>query len=224
MTREAATADAAETSARALLDDLPRLHDWGRGPEVGGLDKRIGERLIAEVGRYERTRVLETGAGASTLLFCCLQPGALTTIAPDASLQVRTMAEAETRGIATTPLRFLCERSELALPRLVANGERFDACLIDGSHNWPAVFVDFCYMNVMLPVGGTLFVDDVQLYSVHQLFMLLRQQEEYEYVALDNKLATFRKRLDHPFLPEWRSQPYLEQNTVVPPESGEESR
>ena len=126
MTREAPTAEGAEASARALLEDLPNLHDWGRGPEVGGLDKRIGERLIAEVRRYERARVLETGAGASTLLFCCLEPGALTTIAPDASLQERTLAEAEVRGIATDPLRFLCERSELALPRLVANGEHFD--------------------------------------------------------------------------------------------------
>ena len=89
--------------------------------------------------------------------------------------------------------------------------------LIDGCHNWPAVFVDFCYINIMLEPGGTLFIDDVQLYSVSQLHQLLREQEEYEYVGLDGKFATFRKVLDSAFLPEWRSQPFIERNTVSPP-------
>ena len=81
------------------------------------------------------------------------------------------------------------------------------------------MFVDFCYINMMLPVGGTLFVDDVQLYSVGQLYLLLREQEEYEYVGLDGKFATFRKVLDRPVLPEWRSQPFIERNTVATPPS-----
>jgi hypothetical protein len=206
-----------QLAARALLDDLPRLHHWGGEPQVGGLNRPIGERLIAELERYDSPRVVETGAGASTLLFCCLQPGALTTIAPDAALRDRMLAEARTRGIPTSPLRFLCEQSELALPRLMAEGDGFDVGLIDGCHNLPSVFVDFCYINMMLPVGGTLFVDDVQLYSVAQLYLMLRQQPEFEYVAIDGKLATFRKVVEHTFLPEWRSQPFVEQNTVVAP-------
>jgi hypothetical protein len=208
-----------EAAARALLADPPRLHDWGQGPVVGGLTQRIGERLIGELGRYDSPRVIETGAGASTLLFCCLEPDAVTSIAPDAGLRDRMLAEAAAREIPTDRLRFLCDHSERALPKLAEAGEHYDAALIDGSHNWPAVFVDFCYFNLMLPVGGTLFVDDVQLYSVAQLYLLLRQQEEFEYVGIDDKLATFRKVLDHPFLPEWRSQPYIEENTVVAPPS-----
>jgi hypothetical protein len=204
-------------AARALLADPPRLHDWGRGWEVGGLTPRIGERLIGEIGRYDSPRVIETGAGASTLLFCTLQPQAVTSIAPDAALRDRMLAAASERGISTERLDFICDRSELALPKLAEAGDRFDAALIDGSHNWPAVFVDFCYLNLMLPVGGTMFVDDVQLYSVVQLYNLLRKQEEYEYVGLDDKMATFRKVVDHPWLPEWRAQPYIEENTVVDP-------
>jgi hypothetical protein len=79
------------------------------------------------------------------------------------------------------------------------------------------VFVDFCYINMVMPAGGTLFIDDVQLYSVEQLYLLLREQPEYEYVALDGKFATFRKVLDCRFLPEWRLQPYIERNTDNPP-------
>lgn len=213
---DAETAKGTE-AANALLADPPRLHHWGGDPEVGGLDQQIGNRIIAELARYASPRVIETGAGVSTLLFCCLDPDALTSIDPGAALRDRMLAEAAARGVSTDRLRFLCEHSELVLPRLAAAGERFDVGLIDGCHNWPAVFVDFCYINLMLPAGGTLFVDDVQLYSVSQLYLLLRQQEEFEYVALDGKFATFRKTLDHPFLPEWRSQPYIEQNTVVAP-------
>jgi hypothetical protein len=204
-------------AARALLADLPRLHRWRGEPEVGGLDQRIGERIIAELGRHPAPRVIETGAGASTLLFCCLQPRDLVSIAPDEALGDRMLAEAEAREIATDRLRFLCERSELALPRLVADGEHFDIALIDGSHSMVSVFVDFCYVNLMLSVGGSLLIDDVQLHSVGQLYLLLRQQEEFEYTALDGKLATFHKVRDRPFLPDWRAQPYVEANTVVPP-------
>jgi hypothetical protein len=213
-----ATTDS-EAAARALIADPPRLHDWGRGLEVGGLTGRIGERMIAEIGRYDSPRLIETGAGASTLLLCCLEPEAVTSIAPDAALRDRMLAAASDRGISTEQLRFICDRSELALPKLAEAGDRYDAALIDGSHNWPAVFVDFCYLNLMMPVGGTMFVDDVQLYSVAQLYNLLRKQEEFEYVGLDDKMATFRKVLDRQWLPEWRSQPYIEQNTVVEPPS-----
>lgn len=214
---ETATPEGTEARARAFLDDLPRLHRGDGEARVGGLNRPIGERIIAELARHDSPRVVETGAGASTLLFCCLEPDSITSIAPDSALRDRMLAEAAARAIATDRLRFICEQSELALPRLVDEGERFDFGFIDGNHNWPGVFVDFCYINLMMRVGGALLIDDVQLYSVSQLYLLLRQQEEFEFVALDNKCATFRKVLDHPFLPNWRSQPYIEQNTAVAP-------
>ena len=204
-------------AARELLGDLPRLHHWRGAPQVGGLNSVIGERILTELDRYDSARVIETGAGATTLLFCCLRPEALTTIAPDAGLRDRIIAESARREIDLDPLRFVCERSEVALPAIAAEGGRVDAGLIDGSHSWPAVFVDFCYINMMMPAGATLFVDDVHLYSVSQLYLLLRQQEDFEYVALDNKLATFRKASDRPFLPEWPGQPYIAQNSTIPP-------
>ncbi|MEK6250799.1 MAG: class I SAM-dependent methyltransferase [Actinomycetota bacterium] len=175
--------------------------------------------MITEVSRYESPRVIETGAGATTLLFCCLGPTAVTSIAPDAELHERILAEAAAREISVDPLRYVCERSEVALPQLADEGDQFDVGLIDGGHNWPSVFVDFCYINMMMPAGGTLFVDDVHLYSVSQLYLLLRQQEEFEYVTLDDKLATFRKLVWSPFLPEWTEEPYIAQNSTVPPES-----
>jgi hypothetical protein len=206
----------AHVNAHALLEDLPKLHYWGGEEQVGGLNVPIGQRVITELEGYDSPRVIETGAGATTLLFCCFEPKAVTSIAPSEELGERITSEAERRGISLEPLRFLSERSEVALPRLWADGERFDVGLIDGSHGWPAVFVDFCYINAMLPANGTLFVDDVQLFSVSQLHLLLREQKGFEEIAVDGKLATFRKLGDDPFLPDWNWEPYIQRNSPVP--------
>jgi methyltransferase family protein len=207
---------AAPTAARALLANLPKLHVWEGEEQVGGLNSVIGERLIKEVAGYDSPRVIETGAGATTLLFSCLDPGALVSIAPSGPLRDRIFAEATRRQIPLTRLFFVCDRSELALPRIAADRNRFDIGLIDGSHNWPSVFVDFCYINMMIPAGGTLFVDDVHLYSVSQLFHLLRrQQEQFEFIAVDDKMATFRKLVHKQFLPEWHREPYIAEQSPV---------
>ena len=206
----------APPAAQALLANLPKLHYWRGAEQVGGLNSVIGGRMIEELARYDSPRVIETGAGATTLLFCCLDPGALVSVAPDAELRDRIFAEATERAISLDCLFFVCDRSELALPSMVGN--RFDVGLIDGSHNWPSVFVDFCYMNLMMPAGGTLFVDDIHLFSVSQLFRLLQQQEQFEQVAVDDKMATFRKLVDAPFLPEWSREPYIAENSPVSPD------
>ncbi len=200
-------------ASQALLQDLPALHHWGGGPQIGGLDRRIGRRVVDELEPLAEATVMETGAGASTLLFLTLAPRVVTAIAPDDGLRTRILDEAARRGLDTSPLRFIVDRSEWALPGLAAAGERIDVALIDGNHGWPAVFVDFCYFNVMLRAGGTLFLDDVQLHSVGQLFLLLRQQPGFRFVALEGKFATFRKEGDEPFLPEWIGQPFVASNS-----------
>ncbi len=198
-----------------MLADLPKLHIWGGQPRVGGLNRTIGDRIIAELETLDSPRVLETGAGVTTLLFLCLDPATLTTVAPDEALQQRILDEAKARGIGTDRLRFICDRSEIVLPRLADAGEKIDVGLIDGNHGWPASFVDFCYINRMLRNGGVLFVDDVQLHSVGQLFLLLRHQEEFELTAFDGKFATFRKVKDREFLPDWRAEPFIRINTPM---------
>jgi hypothetical protein len=203
------------TAATALLDDLPALHFWDGRPQVGGLDKRLGMCLVDGVMSIADPAILETGAGASTLLFLTLTPSALTSIAPDDQLRQRMIHEAASRSISTTPLRFIVERSEIALPSLALAGESVDVGFIDGNHGWPAVFVDFCYINMMLRQGGLLFVDDLQLHSVAQLFLLLRQQEQFELERFEGKMAMFRKVSDDRFLPDWRREPFVANNSLM---------
>jgi predicted O-methyltransferase YrrM len=199
--------------ARTFLHDLPKLHIWNDVPQVGGLNPYIGGRIIEVVNELGSPRVLETGAGSSTLLFLLLGPQSVTSIAPDRSLHDRVHTEAAERGIDTRPLRFLVERSEVALPQLAAAGESIDLALIDGNHGWPAVFVDFCFINYMLRKDGVLLVDDIQLHSVAQLFLLLRNQPDYELLSIEDKQATFRKVTEVQWLPDWRQEPFIESNS-----------
>lgn len=51
-------------------------------------------------------------------------------------------------------LEFMEEPSYLALPRMLAEGKRFDFIMIDGWHSFDYVFVDYFYSDLLLNVGG----------------------------------------------------------------------
>jgi hypothetical protein len=200
------------------MRDRPFLHVDRHGePKDGGTNRPIAQRFIAEVGALDAPRIAETGTGLSTLLFLTLAPASVISISPDPELHERTRREADVRGIDRGPLRLINDRSEAALPLLALVEQlEIDAGFIDGNHGWPAVFVDFCYLNRMLRVGGLLFVDDVHLFPVGQLVGLLRQQPHFELVAIDaRKMATFRKKVDQPYLPDWSREPFLTMNTAT---------
>ncbi len=204
--------------ARRILSDRPFLHRTRDDqPKDGGLNPPMGERFIKELTALDRPRIAETGSGLSTLLFLSLDPGAVISISPAPDLHERIRAEGATRGIAMETLRFVDDRSETALPLLaLVEGVELDAGFIDGNHGWPAVFVDFCYLNRMLRPGGLMFVDDIQIYAVAQLVCLLREQTpHYEFVGIDSKMATFRKGIDKEYLPDWRMEPFITSNTAT---------
>jgi predicted O-methyltransferase YrrM len=52
------------------------------------------------------------------------------------------------------------EGSEIGLPKLLAEGVRCQAAIIDGYHTFDHALVDFFYINKMLDVGGVIVLDD----------------------------------------------------------------
>ncbi len=203
----------------ALLADPPELHIWDGKPRVGGMGGEVGHRLVRNIRArppVDTFDVLETGAGLSTLLFLALGVTSITSVDPTDGLRDRVFAEAARRGIDVRPLDYIEERSELALPKMVESERRYDLCLIDGSHAWPTVFVDFCYANACLRESGLLLLDDVQLHSVRQLFLLLAAQPGYRLVSeqWDWKLAAFVKETRETFLSQ--VQPFLVTSTGGP--------
>jgi predicted O-methyltransferase YrrM len=73
-------------------------------------------------------------------------------------------------AITAAGLNGLCtlvaERSELALPRLMAEGFVADAAFVDGSHIFHRVFVDLAYLHEIVRPGGLIVLDDCQWPSV----------------------------------------------------------
>ena len=58
------------------------------------------------------------------------------------------------------------ERSQLALPRLLAEGVVADAAFVDGSHIFHNVFVDLYFLRELVRPGGLIVLDDCQWPSV----------------------------------------------------------
>ncbi len=65
-------------------------------------------------------------------------------------------------------VEFHAEGSEIVLPRLLAQGRRFDLAFLDGNHRFEGVFLDLFYSGWLLKEGGVVFVDDTQLPGVRR--------------------------------------------------------
>jgi hypothetical protein len=200
------------TKLDTFLSDLPLLHTWDGGAtwNNGGFWRPHFEAIHPFIA--DRSAILETGAGNSTIFFLLHKPKKLVSIAPEAPLFDRIYAYCDRNDIDRTCLEAVVECSEWALPAL-AKEQQFDFVLIDGAHGWPHVFVDFCYANATLRKGGILTIDDTHLHSVKELGRMLMLQPEFKLVAHHQKTALFRKMTDVRSLPEWIGQPYIVQRS-----------
>ena len=54
----------------------------------------------------------------------------------------------------------LREQSQIALPRLAAQGMSADAAFVDGSHVFHNVFIDLYYLHMIVRPGGLVILDD----------------------------------------------------------------
>ncbi len=95
------------------------------------------------------------------------------------------------------------EKSELALPALVADGVQADFVYIDGHHGFDHAFVDMFYADQIVPVGGVIAFDDSGWRSVHKVIQYLLRYRKYEELDVGiphrylstNPIKTLIKRL-----------------------------
>jgi predicted O-methyltransferase YrrM len=134
-----------------------------------------GEALRSWVTREAATQTIEIGLGYGiSALFIC--EGLLANGGADAE-HVVIDPHQDTRfancglqlldeaGIADM-VEFHASESQVVLPRLLAEGRRFDLGFVDGNHRFDAVFVDLVYLGRLVHAGGIVFVDDYQLLAV----------------------------------------------------------
>lgn len=104
------------------LDDLPMLHSWDGGQtwNTGGFQREHLELLhhFLKQNLPARPRLLETGAGNSTICLLFLSPSQLVSIAPEPALHDRIRSYCVTHRMPTDALEAHVNCSEWVLPKL----------------------------------------------------------------------------------------------------------
>ena len=202
-------------TAEELIADPPRLHNVNASGEAEqwGLDAnalRIIDRIL-----QPGMRTLETGGGVSTVLFA-VNSTHHHCVAPDGSEAERITEFCARQGISTDRLNFIVDISEAALPRLDAS--EFDLVLIDGSHSFPSVFIDWFYTADKLRVGGWLVVDDTNIWTGRVLRDFLLSEDAWELSEeVPMRTAIFQKVTVTNGVDNWIHQPYVVARSFLTP-------
>jgi predicted O-methyltransferase YrrM len=190
-----------------VLRDAPALH--GPADADALLTHGLLEEALAFIDRTVRDgdRTLETGSGYSTILFA-LRGAHHTCITPSRPEIDRIRAYCEQHGIATDRVDFRAQPSERVLPGLEL--EALDLVLIDGSHSFPQVFLDWFHTASALRVGGHLIVDDVHVWTGRVLRDFLVAEPEWQLRdELGGRTAILRKAAQTDPDRLWSEQPYV---------------
>jgi hypothetical protein len=157
-----------ETSlVAALRSNPPGLH--AGGAEYWGLAWPALEWLEREVAPGMAT--LETGSGASTLVFAA-RGADHEAVTPAADEEERFRAECERLGIDGSRVAFRIGLSHDVLPGL--EPRLLDLALVDGAHGFPYPILDWWYLASRLRVGGRMLLDDAYMPPVAALVDALR--------------------------------------------------
>lgn len=132
-----------------------------------GMPRREAERILEIVRAHRPKRTIEVGMafGLSTMAIVqgLVEAGGDSHVVIDpnqrTSFEGIGLAHIERSGWADR-VQWLEESSHRALPRMEAEGRRFDLAFVDGLHLFDWALVELFYLDRMLPVGGLLLLDD----------------------------------------------------------------
>ena len=186
-----------ETKIEKFLNNLPLLHSWDGYETIngGGFDENFLRFINQKIKFVEKKRIIETGAGLSTILFLLSNPEKQITINADYDgFRKRFDIQLNTMAIDTKNFEYINDRAENCFLDLIKNkSNRFNIALIDGAHTYFNAFCDFHYIDQMLDDGGILFINDTCLSSVDLLKNVIIEEPNYKLNAEIGKLACFTK-------------------------------
>lgn len=193
-----------------ILQNPPKLHlDALGNPISWGVDSEVLKYIHNRIAASSET--LETGAGLSTLVFA-LKGTKHTCIVPSQDCVDKISAWCRTSNVGIGRIDFKVENSENVLPTLALSP--LDLILVDGGHGFPIPFIDWFYTARALKIGGSLIVDDTQLWSCRVLSDFLREQPQWDLEHEFAKTTVFRKIKEGGHLTEWNDQPYTVRNSM----------
>jgi len=167
----------------------PSLHGreefWGLAWEaLGWLEENVRPGM----------QTLETGAGASTLVFAAA--GAEhRAVTPDPGEERKIREACAARGIDDARVTFHIGRSQDVLPALEL--PPLDLVLVDGAHGFPYPILDWWHLTPRLREGGRMLLDDAYLSPVAAIVDYVRASDAWELEEpVSFRTVCIRKRLD----------------------------
>ena len=150
------------------------LNDRGTPVELAphSIERAQGEALreLAIAEGADRTIEVGLALGMSALFLCqAVLPRGGRHVAIDPfqaeswnGAGLRTLREAGVEEL----VEVIEQESQLALPRLVAEGREFDLAFVDGDHRFEGVFLDLYFMTRLVRPGRLVVVDDMWMPAV----------------------------------------------------------
>jgi hypothetical protein len=191
-----------------ILAEPPNFHDY-KDQLISYW--RIDDKTCFELNSRLKAgmKTLETGAGLSTVIFAASGCDH-TCIMPSAALADRIQSYCRSADIDTGSVRFVIAKSADAMPQI--DRATFDLILIDGSHNFPTVFVDFYYAARALKLGGTLIIDDLHIYTCRLAARFMRSDPGWNMDFINERVA-FGRKISDTIDYEWTKQPFVERRS-----------
>lgn len=193
----------------ALLEACPTLREiytTGMSVSAGGERMAVHSNLPIETADalYRTVRAQQPGVvveigmafGASSLailsgLSANGDTGRLISIDPNQTAQWKRAGVAAVERAGYADRHTLVELPDyVALPRLLAEGQRVDFAFIDGWHTFDYTLLDFWYLDRMVPVGGMVAFDDCWFPAVHKAIAFVLSHRRYEEVDAGLSRAT----------------------------------
>lgn len=187
----------------SLTEDLraapPGLHGgsefWGIAWEALAFLERTVQPGMA---------TLETGAGASTIVFAA-RGADHEAVTPSQEEADRILAECGRRGISTDRVRFRIGSSADVLRDWQARP--LDLVLVDGAHAFPYPTLDWWYLAPHLKVGGLMLLDDAYMPPVVAVVDHLRDSKAWRLEdPVSFRTAVARKLADEVPDGEWKGE------------------
>lgn len=175
------------TAPSVILATFPASHGTHDAFIRDGMSTIELRKLAELIATYQPSRVLEIGMANGTSSVVIADElrkfgGHLTSIDPHQTLP--TPLGYDSSGVhAVHPLlpdhRLIEEMDYLALPKLVASGERYACILVDGYHAFDLTFLDLFYADLLLEQGGLLLCHDSSSPAVYKALRWLETNKPY---------------------------------------------
>ena len=191
---------------RAVLVEVvriaPSLH------KAGTFSAGVLDAIVRHATARPVQHSVETGSGASTLLF--------SHVSEDHTVFAVDGGTGSIRSIENSPLlrreavTFVEGPTQLTLPRHTF-ADRLQLALIDGPHGYPFPDLEYYHLYPHLDPDALLIVDDIQIPTITNLFDFISADEMFDLQEVVETTAFFR-RTDAPAFPQtgdgWWTQRY----------------